>query len=119
MGLRYRKSLNFGLFRINLSKSGIGYSVGTKGFRKTKRADGKIQTTYSIPNTGISYVDVKNKNEKEEVLTYKKRNLLVKILIYTFKYFKGFCSVMFWTTFIVIAICTKTFCFMANILNKK
>lgn len=33
MGFRYRKSINFGGgFRINLSKSGIGYSWGVKGF---------------------------------------------------------------------------------------
>ena len=43
----------------NVSKSGIGWSVVTKGFRYTKRADGKTQKTYSISGTGISYVDVK------------------------------------------------------------
>ncbi len=32
MGFRYRKSINLGGgFRINLSKSGIGYSWGVKG----------------------------------------------------------------------------------------
>lgn len=39
MGFRFRKSINLGKgFRINLSKSGIGYSVGGKGFRLTKKA---------------------------------------------------------------------------------
>lgn len=56
MGLRFRKSFNAGPFRINLSKSGVGYSVGTKGFRVTKKAGGGIRTTASIPGTGISYV---------------------------------------------------------------
>jgi Protein of unknown function (DUF4236) len=28
MGFFYRKSVNFGPFRVNLSKSGVGYSVG-------------------------------------------------------------------------------------------
>ena len=32
MGFFYRKSVNFGPFRVNLSKSGVGYSVGGKGF---------------------------------------------------------------------------------------
>ncbi|MEG2412651.1 MAG: DUF4236 domain-containing protein [Clostridium sp.] len=64
MGFRFRKSKNFGPFRVNLSKSGIGWSVGGKGFRYTKRADGKTQTTASIPGTGISYVDVKGSNKK-------------------------------------------------------
>ena len=37
MGWRYRKSINLGLgFRINLSKSGIGYSWGVPGYRVTK-----------------------------------------------------------------------------------
>ena len=32
MGLFYRKSVNLGPFRVNLSGSGIGYSFGGKGF---------------------------------------------------------------------------------------
>lgn len=33
MGFRYRKSINLGGgLRINLSKSGIGYSWGVKGY---------------------------------------------------------------------------------------
>ena len=37
MGFRYRKSINLGGgFRINLSKSGIGYSWGVRGYRVTK-----------------------------------------------------------------------------------
>ena len=55
MGFRYRKSINLGGgFRINLSKSGIGYSWGVKGYRVTKTAKGTTRTTASIPSTGIS-----------------------------------------------------------------
>lgn len=58
MGFRYRKSINLGGgFRINLSKSGIGYSWGVKGYRITKTARGTLRHTASIPGTGISYVD--------------------------------------------------------------
>lgn len=58
MGWRYRKSINLGGgFRINLSKSGIGYSWGVKGYRITKTVGGQTRKTYSIPGTGISYVD--------------------------------------------------------------
>ena len=32
MGLIYRKSVNCGPFRVNLSGSGLGYSVGGRGF---------------------------------------------------------------------------------------
>lgn len=58
MGWRLRKSINLPLgFRINLSKSGIGYSWGFPGYRKTKLVNGGNRTTYSFPGTGISYVE--------------------------------------------------------------
>lgn len=56
MGMRYRKSIKAGPFRINLSKSGMGWSVGGKGYRYTKTAKGRTRTTTSIPGTGISWV---------------------------------------------------------------
>lgn len=57
MGLRFRKSINLGGgAKINLSKSGVGYSIGTKGARITKKASGGSKTTLSVPGTGISYV---------------------------------------------------------------
>ena len=56
MGFRFRKSIPIGKhFRINLSKSGVGYSCGVKGARFTKTANGKNRTTLSVPGTGISY----------------------------------------------------------------
>lgn len=55
MGLRFRKSSKAGPFRVNFSKSGVGYSVGGKGFRFTKKANGGYRTTASIPGTGLSY----------------------------------------------------------------
>lgn len=56
MGFRFRKSIGKGPFKLNISKSGVGYSVGGKGFRYTKKAGGGTRTTASIPGTGISYV---------------------------------------------------------------
>lgn len=56
MGMRFRKSFGKGPFKVTLSKSGVGYSVGTKGFRVTKKASGGMRTTASIPGTGTSYV---------------------------------------------------------------
>ena len=58
MGFRFRKSFNIGPFRTTLSKSGIGASIGFKGFRYTLRADGKRQKTFSVPGTGLSFVDI-------------------------------------------------------------
>ena len=56
MGFRYRKSISAGPLRVNLSKSGVGFSAGVKGFRATKKTNGGYRTTASIPGTGISYV---------------------------------------------------------------
>lgn len=56
MGFRFRKSTKVGPFRLNVSKSGVGWSVGVPGLRYTKKANGGNRTTASIPGTGISYV---------------------------------------------------------------
>lgn len=56
MGFRFRKSKKIGPFRINLSKKGVGWSVGSKWFRYTQKAGGGSRTTTSIPGTGISFV---------------------------------------------------------------
>ena len=67
MGLRFRKSLNLGKgFKLNLSKSGIGYSFGFKGFRIGKTAKGKNRKTISLPGTGLSY-KTKTKEDKSVV----------------------------------------------------
>ena len=55
MGIIFRKGLKFGPFRLNLSKSGIGWSFGVKGVRYTKTAKGNSYGTINIPRTGISY----------------------------------------------------------------
>ena len=66
MGFRFHKSVNLGPLRVNFSKSGVGYSVGGKGFRATKKAGGGVRTTASIPGTGISYVrDYPNSGKKK------------------------------------------------------
>jgi len=71
MGYRFRKSINLGGgFRINLSKSGIGYSWGISGIRYTKLANGRERHTYSIPGTGISYVeDASSQNSRQQKQT--------------------------------------------------
>ena len=65
MGLRLKKSINLGGgARINLSKSGIGGSIGTKGLRYTKTSNGRTRSTMSIPGTGLSYVSESGKGNK-------------------------------------------------------
>lgn len=53
MGWGFRKSINLGPLRINASKSGLGYSVGGRGFRIGKDARGRKYRALSIPGTGI------------------------------------------------------------------
>ncbi len=49
MGFRFRKSFNLGKgVKATASKSGVSFSWGIPG---------KIRKTFSIPGTGISYVD--------------------------------------------------------------
>ncbi len=66
MGFNFRKTINLGNgFKINLSKSGIGYSFGVPGVRYSQSATGKKKMTYSIPGTGISYSnDISSKKRK-------------------------------------------------------
>ena len=55
MGFYYRKSVGLGPFRVNVSKSGIGYSVGGPGCRTGISARGRRYSTFSIPGTGVGY----------------------------------------------------------------
>jgi len=55
MGWSFRRSLRFGPFRFNFSKSGIGYSIGGPGFRTGVRPCGRRYTRVGIPGTGVSY----------------------------------------------------------------
>jgi hypothetical protein len=64
MGFSYRKSVKMGPFRVTASKSGVSYSVGGKGARVTKRADGRVQTTLSVPGTGLRYTSTSGTKKK-------------------------------------------------------
>lgn len=55
MGVRIRKSKKLGAgVRLNLSKSGIGVSVGVKGARAGISSKG-VRANASVPGTGIGY----------------------------------------------------------------
>ena len=47
MGMRYRKSIKAGPLRINLSKSGMGWSVGGKGYRYTNCSYARFTDRFS------------------------------------------------------------------------
>ena len=61
MGLRFRKSITIlpgG--KLNLGKTGVSLSVGTKGLHANIHSSGKVTGTASLPGTGISYQKSKN-----------------------------------------------------------
>lgn len=86
MGFRFRKSVNLGPARLNFSKSGVGYSVGVKGFRYTKKTGGGTRTTASIPGTGISYV--KDSKTKKRGINMKTDNVIGPTTDYSSDYGK-------------------------------
>jgi len=53
MGWNFRRGFNLGPLRINLSKKGVGASVGVRGFRVGQDAGGRNYSQVSIPGTGI------------------------------------------------------------------
>jgi hypothetical protein len=67
MGFRFRKSIRLGkLIRINLSKSGIGASIGVKGLRVGIGPNGRVRKTVSIPGTGMSWVTEKSTSRRQQ-----------------------------------------------------
>ena len=81
MGFNFRKSIKVGPARINISKSGVGYSVGTKGARISKSAKGKTKITTGIPGTGVSYsksIGGKKKSKKQAKTNSKQRQKSTK-----------------------------------------
>jgi Protein of unknown function (DUF4236) len=55
MGFYFRRSMNLGPFRVNLSRGGLGWSVGGRGFRTGRSGRGRRYSTISIPGTGMGY----------------------------------------------------------------
>jgi Protein of unknown function (DUF4236) len=56
MGFRLQRSIKIAPgIRVNLSKSGLGWSVGPRGFKIGATARGQRYTSVSIPGTGVSY----------------------------------------------------------------
>ena len=68
MGFYFRKSVNFGPFRFNFSKSGIGVSTGVKGFRVGTGPNGNY---VHMGRNGIYYKKSFGKNNnKSEINSY-------------------------------------------------
>lgn len=55
MGWMFRKSFSLGPLRVNLSKSGIGFSFGVRGLRAGMSSTGRKYVSASVPGTGVRY----------------------------------------------------------------
>lgn len=55
MGWYFRRSASLGPFRVNVSRGGLGWSVGGRGFRTGRSARGRRYSTFSLPGTGLGY----------------------------------------------------------------
>lgn len=55
MGFYFRKSVRVGPFRVNVSKSGLGLSLGGGGFRLGSSPRRRRYTTFSLPGSGMGY----------------------------------------------------------------
>lgn len=53
MGLRFRRSIGFGPFRLTATKSGLSGSVGVPGARVSVNSKGQVRRTVGIPGSGI------------------------------------------------------------------
>ncbi len=67
MGWKFRKSIKVGPARINISQSGVGGSLGVKGYRKGIDSKGRHYTNKSIPGTGI-YSKEYNKSNRNQAI---------------------------------------------------
>ena len=110
MGVRFRKSINLGGARINISKKGIGASVGVKGARITKTADGKTRKTLSVPGTGISYVtESSGKKKTNNTKTVTQTTVTPQQVSSAYKTFGGILKVLG----IIIVILSLLLCMAA------
>ncbi len=66
MGWIFRKALNLGPFRISLSKSGVGCSVGVPGLRTGISSRKRRYTSVSVPGTGWRYQTTHQRSAKKK-----------------------------------------------------
>lgn len=62
---RFRRSVKIAPgIKLNFNKNSTSVTLGGKGAHYTVNSKGTRTTSFSIPGTGISYVDVQNLNKK-------------------------------------------------------
>jgi tetratricopeptide (TPR) repeat protein len=67
MSFRFRKSIKIAKgVRLNVSKSGLGTSFGTKGARYSVHSSGRRTTSVGIPGSGMGYVSTKSSSSSRK-----------------------------------------------------
>jgi Protein of unknown function (DUF4236) len=62
---RFRRSIKLGPgVRLNVSKTGIGASVGVRGARRSFHSSGRETTSVGIPGTGLGYVETRSSGRR-------------------------------------------------------
>ena len=79
MAIRYRKSFGSKGARVTLSKSGIGWSVGTNGARISKKAGGGFRT--SVGGGGVYSVNDYGRNRSNRTRKKKKTGCLTWLIV--------------------------------------
>lgn len=68
MSLRYRKSVRLGKgVKLNLTKTGVGLTVGGKGAHYSVHSSGRRTTSVGIPGTGLYYQNSSGGNSRKIV----------------------------------------------------
>ncbi len=75
MGLQFRKRIKIckGV-NLNLSKTGVGISVGTKGARYSMHSSGRKTATVGIPGTGLYYTKNLSSGKKKSAKSSAKKS---------------------------------------------
>lgn len=60
MALRFRRSANFGPFRLTATKSGLAASVGAPGARVSVNTKGQARRAVGIPGSGLYDTELVN-----------------------------------------------------------
>lgn len=78
MGLRFRRSIKLGKgVRLNVSKTGLGVSVGGRGARYSVHSSGRRTRSLGVPGSGLSYVSTSTGGGRRAANTRSRRQQVV------------------------------------------
>src|ERR1700733_8782591 len=106
MSWLYRRSYKFGPFRLTQSQVGFSASVGSKYFRLTRRADGKLQRTKRIPFVGLYKTDVAKSSKTQSLEMTRSFTGFFSVLLTITAFIVRF---LFLTVWVTIMVCILPF----------